>query len=118
MNLLILNGIVCDPANRTYKKADIFIENGKIVRISPKSEVPRSSRDKLRPKSKIQTIDANGKIVTPGLIDIHTHLREPGREDEETIKTLLKTEWWNWDDKKLRENIGQFRNTADFIKHL
>jgi len=80
VNLLILNGTVCDPANRTYKKADVLVENGKIVKISPKSEV-------RTPKSKIQIIDAKGKIVTPGLIDIHTHLREPGREDEETIRT-------------------------------
>ncbi|HAM38723.1 MAG: dihydroorotase [Elusimicrobia bacterium RIFOXYC2_FULL_34_12] len=78
MKLLILNGIVCDPSNKFEKKADILIENGKIVNISIKSK-----KRKLNAK----IIDAKGKYVVPGLIDMHTHLREPGREDEETIKT-------------------------------
>ncbi|MBI5573178.1 MAG: dihydroorotase [Elusimicrobia bacterium] len=78
MNLLILNGTVCDPANRTYKKADIFIENGKIKKCSPRI---------YSGVNEAKIIDAKGKIVVPGLIDIHTHLREPGREDEETIRT-------------------------------
>ncbi|OGS45484.1 MAG: dihydroorotase [Elusimicrobia bacterium RIFOXYD2_FULL_34_15] len=80
MKLLILNGIVCDPANKFEKKANILIENGKIVNISLKPESKKR-------KSNIKVIDANGKFVVPGLIDMHTHLREPGREDEETIKT-------------------------------
>jgi len=78
VKLLILNGIVCDPSNKFEKKADILIENGKIVNISIKSK-----KRKLNAK----IIDAKGKYVVPGLIDMHTHLREPGREDEETIKT-------------------------------
>ncbi|MEW6556921.1 MAG: dihydroorotase [Elusimicrobiota bacterium] len=78
MNLLILNGLVVDPANRICKKADILVENGKIVKIgkiqNAKCQMPNA-----------KVIDAKNKIVTPGLIDIHTHLREPGHSDEETI---------------------------------
>jgi len=80
LKLVIRNGRVVDPKNRTDKKADVLIENGKIVKIGESSE--------FRPGDVTRstvTIDATGKIVVPGLIDMHTHLREPGREDEETI---------------------------------
>jgi dihydroorotase len=80
LKLVIRNGRVIDPKNKIDKKVDILIENGKIAKIGESSQ--------LRPgdvtRSTI-TIDATGKVVTPGLIDMHTHLREPGREDEETI---------------------------------
>jgi len=71
--LLIKNGWVIDPANKIDKITNIFIENGKIKSIGSKS--PKANK----------TIDAKGLIVTPGLIDMHVHLREPGKEDEETI---------------------------------
>jgi len=80
LKLVIRNGRVVDPKNKIDKKADILIENGKVIKIGESS--------KFRPgdvtRSTI-TIDAAGKVVTPGLVDMHTHLREPGREDEETI---------------------------------
>lgn len=84
MNLLILNGTVCDPANKFYKKADVLVENGKIVKIGQLKEA-RSKKQEAR------IIDATGKIVVPGLIDIHTHLREPGHSDEETIASGTKS---------------------------
>jgi len=71
--ILIKNGRVIDPANKIDKVTNVFIENGKIKSIGPKS--PKAHK----------TIDAKGLIVTPGLIDMHVHLREPGKEDEETI---------------------------------
>jgi dihydroorotase len=77
MKLLIKNGIVAEPAKNLQQQLDILIENGKIIRIAKKIEL----------KEKIETIDAKNYIVSPGLIDIHTHLREPGNEDEETIAT-------------------------------
>jgi len=80
LKLVIRNGRVVDPKNRIDKKIDILIENGKIAKIGESSE--------FRPGDVTRstvTIDATGKVVTPGLIDMHTHLREPGREDEETI---------------------------------
>lgn len=72
--LIIKNGIVVDPAKNLYKKLDILIENGKIIKIAPKIS-----------QSNAKVIDAKNLIVTAGLIDIHTHLREPGNEEEETI---------------------------------
>ena len=80
MNLLIKGARVIDPASRLDGTRDIIIEDGKIKSIEEKFEIRNS-------KFEIKTIEASGKIVVPGLIDMHTHLREPGREDEETIAT-------------------------------
>jgi dihydroorotase len=77
MKLLIKNGIIVEPSKNLQQQLDILIENDKIIRIAKKIEL----------KEKIETIDAKNYILSPGLIDIHTHLREPGNEDEETIAT-------------------------------
>lgn len=65
-----------DPANNLDEVADILVDNGKI------SKVARNIRNGVD-----ETIDAGGKIVIPGLVDMHVHLREPGREDKETVAT-------------------------------
>jgi dihydroorotase len=75
MNLLIKNGRVVDPSQDLDASLDILIEDGVITRA-----------DK-RLKADVETIDATGLIVVPGLIDLHTHLREPGQEHKETIAT-------------------------------
>lgn len=79
MPTLIRGGRVIDPGNLDGIM-DIIIEKGKIVEISPDGLTGREY-----PESKV--IDASGKIVTPGLIDMHVHLREPGHEYKETIET-------------------------------
>lgn len=76
MSLLIKKGRVLDPASHLDKVLDIFIEDGRIKRIA--KDIDLTSQE---------VIDASGKVVIPGLIDMHTHLREPGREDEETIES-------------------------------
>ncbi|MFQ6032390.1 MAG: dihydroorotase [Candidatus Zixiibacteriota bacterium] len=82
-DLAILGGRVIDPESRADRIADVFIQDGLIKKISP-----GASRRKADTKIKVkEVIDAKGKIVVPGLIDMHAHLREPGREDEETIYT-------------------------------
>jgi dihydroorotase len=77
--LAIIGGRVIDPESRFDKIADIFVQDGLVKKISP-----RKTKSKIEAK---EIIDAKGKIVVPGLIDMHAHLREPGREDEETIYT-------------------------------
>jgi dihydroorotase len=74
--LLIKNGRLIDPANHIDDTLDILIENDKIAAINKKIS-----------DSKADIIDATRLIVAPGFIDIHAHLREPGREDKETIQT-------------------------------
>jgi len=76
---LIKNGRVIDPANKIDTVLDILIENGKII------EIGNSLTTHHSPLTTI--IDASDKIVVPGLIDMHVHLREPGYEYKETIKT-------------------------------
>ena len=75
-SLLIRGGRVIDPGQRLDARVDVLVENGRISQIG----------DGLKAKA-AEVIDAAGLVVTPGFIDIHTHLREPGREDKETIAT-------------------------------
>jgi dihydroorotase len=75
MSLLIKNGRVIDPAGGTDGLQDVWIAEGRIHKVGKG----------LRPPAGIETIDATGKVVCPGFIDIHVHLREPGFEYKETI---------------------------------
>jgi len=83
-DLILAGGKVIDPASGLSKIGDIYIKGKKIAKIEAKNLLD-SKRSKKSKDDRI--IDASGKIVTPGLIDMHVHLREPGREDEETIYT-------------------------------
>lgn len=74
MQILVKGGYVLDPASGREDTLDIRISGGRIARIG-----------KRIPASGATVIDARGMLVVPGLVDIHCHLREPGREDEETI---------------------------------
>ena len=74
-SLLIHRGTVIDPASGTNAAVDVLLRDGKVAAVG---------RD-LGPAD--ETIDATGKLVTPGLIDVHVHFREPGDEEEETIAT-------------------------------
>jgi dihydroorotase len=76
VSLLIKNGRVIDPASDTDETLDILIERGKIVALKPKITADQ-----------VKTIDASRLVIAPGFIDMHTHLREPGQEDKETIRT-------------------------------
>jgi dihydroorotase len=74
MKIAIKNGHVIDPANNIDDIRDIVVDNARIVKIGRNLN---GGADKI--------IDATGKIVMPGLVDMHVHLREPGREDKETV---------------------------------
>ena len=73
--ILIVNGRVIDPSQNVDRVTNLLIENGKIVGFD------------ATPTGQEEIIDATGKIVCPGLIDMHVHLREPGGEEDETIAT-------------------------------
>jgi len=72
--ILIKGGRVIDPANKLDAIADILIENGKIAEVGKALSAEGAKK-----------IDAEGQIVIPGIVDMHVHLREPGREDKETV---------------------------------
>ena len=74
MRILVKNGRLVDPANRRNGPWDILIEDGCVVKVAKTIQTRGAT-----------VINAKGLVVTPGLIDMHVHLREPGREDEETI---------------------------------
>ncbi|NBO63547.1 MAG: dihydroorotase [Acidobacteria bacterium] len=75
-NLLIKNGRLIDPAQGIDAPRDLSIIDGKVSAIEPEIEVGAA-----------RVIDATGLVVTPGLIDLHVHLREPGFEYKETIES-------------------------------
>jgi dihydroorotase len=72
-SLLIQNGTILDPAQKLERKADLLIRDGKVASIG--TNLGKADC----------VIDAAGCYVTPGLIDVHVHFREPGDEEEETI---------------------------------
>ncbi len=74
MELLIKYGRLIDPASGTDEEFDVLISEGKVVKV-----------DKNIKKNSIQIVNAKDCIVVPGLVDMHVHFREPGREDVETI---------------------------------
>lgn len=75
MNLLIKNGHVIDPSQNLDEKLDILVTDGIIKEIGKKLTAPKGA----------DVIDAKGLLATPGLIDMHVHLRDPGLEYKEDI---------------------------------
>src|SRR5882724_881665 len=77
MSLLLRGGRVIDPANNLDAVQDVLLAHGKIERLGRSLEAPEGT----------EVVDASGKIVCPGFIDMHVHLREPGYEYKETVAT-------------------------------
>jgi len=74
LKILIKNGLVIDPVNKIEEVMDVLVSGGKISRVA---KAIKTGADAV--------IDARDKIVMPGIVDMHVHLREPGREDKETV---------------------------------
>lgn len=82
MKYLLKKVSILNPEQKLNEQnLDFLIDNGKILQISSNLELDEKS---------IKTIDLKGKLLVPGFFDMHVHLREPGREDEETIETGSK----------------------------
>ena len=75
--VLLRNGRVIDPASGLDERADVLVRDGRIHSVAKGLAAEPGTR----------VMDLEGKLVVPGLIDMHVHLREPGREDEETIQS-------------------------------
>ena len=80
-SILLESGTIYDPYNNKKQTDSVLIENGVVKKVG-----------KIKPSSKMKRVDCKGKIISPGFIDIHAHFREPGREDQETLKTGLINE--------------------------
>src|SRR5205823_5714782 len=78
MNLVIKNGRLLDPSQDLDGNYDLLVRDGLVEEISPRGGLRATAG---------QVIDAAGLIVSPGFIDIHVHLREPGQSHKETIAT-------------------------------
>ena len=78
MNILIKNGHIIDPANKVDGKFDLLVAEGKIAKLGKPGSLPSDGA---------HVLDAAGRLIVPGLIDMHVHLREPGYEYKETIAT-------------------------------
>ena len=74
--LILINAMICTNTNQMEKR-DLHIENGKIIAWQKPHDILPDD----------QVIDLKGCLLTPGLVDIHVHLREPGQTHKETIKT-------------------------------
>ena len=81
MKLLLTGARVIDPSQKMDAAADVLLENGKITEIAPGIAKTLDTKS----SGKMKTIDLASMIIVPGLIDMHTHLREPGLEYKETI---------------------------------
>jgi dihydroorotase len=75
--ILIRGGRVIDPSRNSDGIADVYLQEGKVVSVGRN----------IVGEDGAQIIDATGRVVAPGLIDLHVHLREPGQEDRETVAT-------------------------------
>lgn len=75
--VLLKGGRVVDPSQQLDGIADVLIGDGRVEVIGPNLSAPDEA----------DVIDVNGKVVAPGLVDVHVHLREPGLEDAETVAT-------------------------------
>jgi dihydroorotase len=75
--MLIRGGRVLDPSSGTDAVLDVLLADGRVARVGQGIDAPEGA----------EVVDASGMIVSPGLIDVHVHLREPGQEHKETIRT-------------------------------
>lgn len=87
MNYLLKDGKVVDSSQQlSLYPMDVLVENGRIARIEEKISSALAAGRRVK-SGGLTILDCSGLIITPGLIDMHTHLREPGFEYKETIRT-------------------------------
>ncbi|HJV04589.1 MAG TPA: dihydroorotase, partial [Actinomycetota bacterium] len=76
MSRTLLRGArVVDPAAGRDERADVLVEDSLIAEVGEALSAPRAD-----------VVDCGGLVVAPGFVDLHAHLREPGREDAETVE--------------------------------
>ena len=120
MQIRIKGGQLVDPGH-FEGLADIWIEDGKIVRIVEDGQGRVGETASNTQQAKARIIDATGKIVTPGLIDMHVHLREPGHEYKETIESGCRAAAWGGFSAVCcmpnTDPVNDSRQVTEFIKN-
>lgn len=107
-SVLIHNGHIIDPANNVDEVGDVLIVDGKIARVGGNLA-----------ENVNNVIDATGLTVTPGLIDMHVHLREPGFEHKETIATgTAAAAAGGFTSVICMANTSPVTDSPDKIKHI
>ncbi|HYE95364.1 MAG TPA: dihydroorotase [Rubricoccaceae bacterium] len=76
-DLLLAGGVLLDPRTGERRRADLLVRDGRVARVG----------EGLQAGEGVRTYDAAGKLISPGWMDMHVHLREPGQEHKETIET-------------------------------
>ena len=79
MKLLVKNGLIINPANNMQERCDLLLDEGRIAQLGPELNAADA-----------EVVDVTGKLVCPGFIDMHVHLREPGFEYKEDIVSGTK----------------------------
>ena len=109
--ILIQNGRIVDPANRIDVAGDVLIADDRIERVGGRVDVAEVPD--------VDVIDAEGLLVTPGLIDMHVHLREPGFEHKETIATgTLAAETGGFTSVASMANTDPVSDSPDVIEYV
>jgi dihydroorotase len=85
VTVLLRGGRVLDPVSGTDATLDVLVRDGVIVEVA--ADIDPSQPDTGAPDGDLEVVDCTGRWVTPGFVDLHTHLREPGGEDAEDIAT-------------------------------
>lgn len=89
--IYIKNGTVIDPKTKTESRKDILIEDGIITELADANNVEEMKRISARAaENQADVIDASGKYIGPGLVDVHVHFRDPGLTHKEDIETGAK----------------------------
>ena len=76
--ILLRGGRILDPSQQLDEPGDVLLSNGVVEAVGRLGDVRRDGNE-------LETIDCAGRVVSPGFVDVHCHLREPGREEVETI---------------------------------
>jgi dihydroorotase len=76
--ILLRGGRILDPSQNLDEVGDVLLSGGVVEAVGQLGEVRRDGNE-------LETIDCGGRVISPGFIDVHCHLREPGREEVETI---------------------------------
>src|SRR2546428_10436839 len=106
--LVLGGGGVTAPSRDLGQPADVLIQDGKIAGVGASLGTPDGA----------EVRDVRGKVVAPGLVDVHVHLREPGNEDVETIATGARAAAAGGFTARSEEHTSELQSRSDLVCRL